>query len=77
MRYVCIRGNYDHEVQHPQVISGIFTLLLLGGLGYWWLTKGSGGDDSDDLPPPPRKQPRGGSADDPLSEAQRIMDKYK
>jgi hypothetical protein len=36
----------------PQVLSGIFTLAVLGGLGYWWLTKDNagGGQNMFELP---------------------------
>lgn len=63
-----------------QVISGLFTLAVMGAVGYWWLTKNSGGDDEDEPPKPKQKSSASRSSDDlndPLSEAQRIMDKYK
>ncbi len=66
-----------------QVVSGIFTLVVLGGVGYWWLTKQAGGEDDDfgakasKAPPSSSSKPRGADLDDPLADAQRIMDKYK
>lgn len=55
-----------------KVISGVITLALLGGVGYYFLTKSgnaaaekrASSREVDDM-------------DDPLSEAKKIMEKYK
>lgn len=56
------------------------TLALFAGVGYYFLTQSGKGDDAIDVAPSSSK--KGGSGggkdlDDPLSEARRIMDKYK
>lgn len=62
-----------------QVLSGLLTLALLGGLGYLYFMKSGGGGDNDD----DDKRKSSSSEDDasgdgsPLSDARRIMDKYK
>ncbi|PNH08545.1 hypothetical protein TSOC_004892 [Tetrabaena socialis] len=64
------------------VVSGVVTLALFAGVGYYLLTQqGKDSDDAIDVPPPSK---RGGSKgkggddlDDPLAEARKIMDKYK
>mmetsp|Transcript_32474 Transcript_32474/g.71710 ORF Transcript_32474/g.71710 Transcript_32474/m.71710 type:complete len:152 (+) Transcript_32474:69-524(+) len=56
-----------------KVISGVVTLVVLAGLGYYFLTRGSGDDDVIDV----GKSKKDDDLDDPLSEARRIMDKYK
>mmetsp|Transcript_19913 Transcript_19913/g.55497 ORF Transcript_19913/g.55497 Transcript_19913/m.55497 type:complete len:128 (+) Transcript_19913:246-629(+) len=61
-----------------KVLSGLLTLALLGTLGYLYLSL-SGGDDDDEGGGRKRQQ-SGSEADDdgsPLSDARRIMDKYK
>lgn len=52
-------------------------MALLGGLGYLYLTRSGGDDDEDDGDK--RRNKSSDSADDgsPLSDARRIMDKYK
>lgn len=62
-----------------QVLSGVVTMLVIGGLGYYFLTQsgegGSGGGSSNSSKPSSSR--KGDDLDDPLSEAKRIMDKYK
>lgn len=65
-----------------QVISGVVTLALFAGVGYYFLTQSGKGDDAVDVTPSSSSGKKGGSGggkdlDDPLSEARRIMDKYK
>ncbi|KXZ54872.1 hypothetical protein GPECTOR_4g944 [Gonium pectorale] len=63
-------------------ISGVITLALFAGVGYYFLTQQAGkDDDAIDVPPPSKKSGGAGGKeqdlDDPLAEARRIMDKYK
>lgn len=64
----------------PQLVSGIFTLAVIGGLGYFFLTKDSKDDedeDDDDDGGKKAKTKRSDNMDDPLADARAIMDKYK
>lgn len=54
-----------------KVISGVVTLALFAGLGYYFLTRNA--NEPAEKPAPKDS----GDLDDPLSEARRIMDKYK
>ncbi|GFH13008.1 uncharacterized protein HaLaN_08806 [Haematococcus lacustris] len=62
-----------------QLLSGLLTLAVMGGVAYWWLTKGDPGSEVTDIDVKPSA--RGGKddedLDDPLSEARKIMNKYK
>ncbi|EFJ48606.1 hypothetical protein VOLCADRAFT_104657 [Volvox carteri f. nagariensis] len=62
-----------------KVISGVLTLALFAGVGYYFLTQQMADkDDTIDVTPPSKKGGRSGEdLDDPLAEARRIMDKYK
>ncbi|PNW71985.1 hypothetical protein CHLRE_16g687200v5 [Chlamydomonas reinhardtii] len=70
-----------------KVISGVVTLAVLAGIGYYFLTQ-QGKDDDDAIDVTPKAgggKAGGGKAgggkgsdlDDPLAEARKIMDKYK
>ncbi|KAJ9507384.1 hypothetical protein QJQ45_006372 [Haematococcus lacustris] len=62
-----------------QLLSGLLTLAVMGGVAYWWLTKSDPGSEVTDIDVKPSS--RGGKddedLDDPLSEARKIMNKYK
>ncbi|GIL82788.1 hypothetical protein Vretimale_8349 [Volvox reticuliferus] len=62
-----------------KVISGVLTLAIFAGVGYYFLTKQAAeNDDTIDVTPPAKKGGRtDDNMDDPLAEARRIMDKYK
>ncbi|GFR50406.1 hypothetical protein Agub_g12623 [Astrephomene gubernaculifera] len=69
-----------------KVISGVLTLALFAGLGYYFLSKQSGDGDDDAIDVTPGSSGSGSgkgrgksgdNLDDPLAEARRIMDKYK
>jgi hypothetical protein len=57
-----------------QVISGVLTLVLFAGAGYYFLTKDVKDDDTSSSA---KKTTRKPDLDDPLAEAKKIMDKYK
>ncbi|GFH23555.1 uncharacterized protein HaLaN_21183, partial [Haematococcus lacustris] len=58
-----------------QLLSGLLTLAVMGGVAYWWLTKSDPGSEVTDIDVKPSS--RGGKddedLDDPLSEARKIM----
>ncbi|KAG2451243.1 hypothetical protein HYH02_003850 [Chlamydomonas schloesseri] len=62
-----------------KVISGVVTLAIFAGLGYYFLTQQGGKDDDavDVTPKAPGGKGKGSDLDDPLAEARKIMDKYK
>lgn len=60
-----------------QVLSGVFTLVVLGGLAYVFLIKGTGKDDSIDVSSSSKRVKEDDNDDDPLSQARNIMNKYK
>eukprot|EP00197_Chlamydomonas_leiostraca_P013786 CAMPEP_0202866150 /NCGR_PEP_ID=MMETSP1391-20130828/7229_1 /ASSEMBLY_ACC=CAM_ASM_000867 /TAXON_ID=1034604 /ORGANISM="Chlamydomonas leiostraca, Strain SAG 11-49" /LENGTH=161 /DNA_ID=CAMNT_0049546073 /DNA_START=150 /DNA_END=635 /DNA_ORIENTATION=- len=60
-----------------QVISGIVTLVVMGGVAYWWLTKDDKGDESTIDVKPSKPSGKKADLDDPLSQADEIMKKYK
>ncbi|KAG1666531.1 hypothetical protein FOA52_014428 [Chlamydomonas sp. UWO 241] len=57
-----------------KVISGFVTLFVLLGIGYFYITRNGDDDDTDK---PPKARSSADELDDPLSDARRIMDKYK
>ncbi|KAF5838706.1 hypothetical protein DUNSADRAFT_2331 [Dunaliella salina] len=73
-----LKLHLELELFRNMVLSGLLTVALLGVLGYLYLSR-SGGDD-DDEGGGGQKQQSASEADDdgsPLSDARRIMDKYK
>jgi len=59
-----------------KVLSGVFTLAVLAALGYFWFTSKNSKDEDEDDDFKPKKR-SSTSDDDPLSEMNQIMDKYK
>uniref|UniRef100_A0A7R9VET0 Uncharacterized protein n=1 Tax=Chlamydomonas euryale TaxID=1486919 RepID=A0A7R9VET0_9CHLO len=56
-----------------KVISGFVTLAVLLGIGYWYVTR----NDDDDGGDSGKRSSSDEDLSDPLSDARRIMDKYK
>ena len=56
-----------------KVISGVVTLAILGGLGYYFLTRGGDDDDDKDTTSASGSSNSDEDLSDPLSEARRIM----
>ncbi|KAG2435784.1 hypothetical protein HXX76_006980 [Chlamydomonas incerta] len=62
-----------------KVISGVVTLAVVAGVGYYFLTQQGKDDDAIDVTPKSggKGGAKGSDLDDPLAEARKIMDKYK
>ena len=57
-----------------QVISGVLTVVVIGGLGYYFLTKGDrSDDDSGSGGGSNRSKSNDDDLDDPLADVKRIM----
>jgi hypothetical protein len=56
-----------------QMISGVITLAVLAGLGYYFFTRSGVSDDDDTGDSGPSKKRTDDDMNDPLSDAQRIM----